>query len=117
MDGGKLRPACDKMVGEIAREPQHNRLMRMAGVDLLSRAPGMRQVGTEEDKVLMAVRTDVVADVALSQAVQRHGQLKFGMVVPFKRKGLEAAMEHCPGAALINQDFFEEGLHSRRPQL
>jgi hypothetical protein len=36
------------------------------------------------------------------------------MVMPLKRERLEAAMEDSPGTALVHEDFFEEGLHSRR---
>src|SRR5882724_8565521 len=85
--------------------------MRAAAIDLLPRAPGVRQIGTKEDEVLMAVGSDVVSDVTLAEAVQRHRQFEFRVVVPFEGKGLKAAMEHRPGAVLVNEDFFEEGLH------
>ena len=99
------------MVGEIAREPQHDCLMRTAIFDFFARTPGVGQVRAQKNEIVVAVRTDVVADVTLSEAVQRHRQFEFRVVVPFEREGLKAAMEYGPGAALVDEDFFEEGLH------
>jgi len=107
-DAGKFRHESHQLAGPCVRKPGDDRDVGLLRINATCRTPGVRQVGSNKHDVSVLVFPHVIADQALSAAVQRECQLVFRMVMPFKRNSLgEPSIEHRDRRQILHPDFFE----------
>jgi hypothetical protein len=66
----------------------------------------------QQGQVAVLIGLDAVAHIPEAAAVERQGQLVFGMMVPFERDAVgQTAVEQGPGTARVTADFFQKWFH------